>query len=86
MGWSFRKSVGFGPFRFNISKSGIGYSVGTLGFRAGVNASGRKYKSVSIPGTGLRYTAGGKSGCFGGLLLLSAMLATSVGVLIFWRT
>ena len=28
MGWTYRKSVGLGPFQINISKSGIGYSVG----------------------------------------------------------
>ena len=27
MGWSYRKSVSLGPFRVNLSKSGIGYSV-----------------------------------------------------------
>ena len=32
MGWYYRKSVGLGPFRINISKSAIGYSVGRAGF------------------------------------------------------
>ena len=41
MGWYYRKSVGLGPFRINISKSGIGYSLGGGGFRTGVNARGR---------------------------------------------
>ena len=31
MGWSYRKSVNLGPFRVNISKSGIGYSLGGRG-------------------------------------------------------
>ena len=31
MGWSYRKSVNLGPFRVNISKSGIGYSLGGAG-------------------------------------------------------
>lgn len=33
MGLRFRKSVNFGPFRVNLSKSGIGYSVGGKGAR-----------------------------------------------------
>ena len=53
MGWSFRKSVGLGPFRINISKSGIGYSIGGAGFRTGVNSRGRRFRSFSIPGTGV---------------------------------
>ncbi len=55
MGWSFRRSINLGPFRINFSKSGISYSFGLAGFRTGVNAKGRKYSSVGIPGTGLRY-------------------------------
>ena len=39
MGWSYRKSVNLGPFRLNISKAGIGYSVGGKGFRTGVTSS-----------------------------------------------
>ena len=57
MGWNYRKSVGCGPFRINLSKSGIGYSVGGGGFRMGVNSRGRSYKSCSIPGTGMRYSS-----------------------------
>jgi Protein of unknown function (DUF4236) len=66
MGWQFRKSVNLGPFRVNLSKSGIGYSVGGAGFRTGVSAGGRKYSSIGIPGTGLRYVKSGggpASGC-----------------------
>lgn len=33
MGWSFRKSMSFGPLRLNFSKSGIGASVGVKGAR-----------------------------------------------------
>ena len=40
MGWYFRKSVGFGPFRVNLSKSGIGASVGVRGARIGVGPRG----------------------------------------------
>jgi hypothetical protein len=40
MGWYFRKSVGFGPFRLNLSKSGIGASLGVRGARIGVGPRG----------------------------------------------
>lgn len=53
MGWGFRRSVKLGPLRLNLSKSGIGYSVGVRGFRVGKDAKGRSYTSASIPGTGL---------------------------------
>lgn len=55
MAWSFRRSINLGPFRINFSKSGISYSFGLAGFRTGVDAKGKKYSSVSIPGTGIRY-------------------------------
>jgi len=53
MAWSYRKSVGLGPLRINVSRAGIGYSVGGGGFRMGVDSRGRSYKAVSIPGTGM---------------------------------
>jgi membrane protein implicated in regulation of membrane protease activity len=40
MGWYFRKSVGFGPLRVNLSKSGVGYSLGVRGARIGANSRG----------------------------------------------
>jgi hypothetical protein len=40
MGWYLRKSFGFGPLRLNLSKSGIGYSVGVPGARIGANSRG----------------------------------------------
>ena len=55
MGWSYRKSVNLGPFRVNLSKEGLGYSVGVKDFRVGVNSRGRRYESVTIPRTGLSY-------------------------------
>lgn len=53
MGWGFRRSLKLGPLRLNLSKSGVGYSVGVRGFRVGKDAKGRSYTSASIPGTGL---------------------------------
>lgn len=61
MGWSFRKSLKLGPIRVNISKSGIGYSIGGKGLRVGRNAKGKAYSSLSIPGTGIRHTSVAKS-------------------------
>lgn len=55
MGMRFRKSFGSGPFKVNLSKSGIGYSVGTKGFRHTKTANGRTRNTYSIPGTGISY-------------------------------
>ena len=41
--------------RLNLSKSGIGASVGRTGLRLGLDAKRRKYFSVGLPGTGLSY-------------------------------
>ena len=40
MGFYIRKSVRVGPFRFNLSKSGIGVSTGVKGFRVGTGPRG----------------------------------------------
>jgi len=61
MGFSFRKSYTFGPLRVNLSKSGVGFSLGIKGLRAGYSANGRKYFSASVPGTGARYYKSTKS-------------------------
>lgn len=53
MGWNLRRSINFGPVRMNLSKSGVGYSVGIRGFRVGRDSKGRKYRAVSIPSTGI---------------------------------
>jgi hypothetical protein len=64
MAWRFRKSIKLGPLRFNLSKSGIGTSIGVRGFRVGKDARGRSYTAASIPGTGLysrTYSSQGKA-------------------------
>jgi len=71
MGWQYRKSVNFGPFRVNVSGSGVGYSLGGRGFRTGVSAGGRRYSSIGIPGTGLRYYSSGGRSRQGCLLVLA---------------
>jgi len=55
MGFFLRRSISFGPIRFNFSKSGIGVSVGGRGFRTGISSTGRRTTRVSIPGTGIGY-------------------------------
>lgn len=40
MGFYIRKSLSVGPFRFNLSKSGVGLSVGVRGFRIGASPRG----------------------------------------------
>jgi hypothetical protein len=73
MGFYYRKSISLGPFRVNVSKSGVGYSVGAPGFRRGISASGKKYTTFSIPGTGIGYrkTDSGKGGSGTGCLLIA---------------
>ena len=55
MGLRFRKSFSIGPLRINISKSGIGFSLGVKGFRIGRSAKGKMTATASLPGTGLSY-------------------------------
>ena len=55
MGILFRKSFNFGPFRLNLSKSGIGWSFGTKGIRYTKTAKGNSYGTFGIPGTGVSY-------------------------------
>src|SRR5215203_2282473 len=40
MGFYLRKSLSVGPFRFNLSKSGLGVSTGIKGFRVGTGPRG----------------------------------------------
>ena len=55
MGLRYRKSIKMGPFRLNISKSGIGYSVGVKGYRVTKKAGGGYRTTMSVPGTGISY-------------------------------
>jgi hypothetical protein len=64
MGFYIRKSLRFGPLRFNLSKSGIGVSAGVKGFRVGTGPRGNYvhagvggfYYRSTIPGGGSRQT------------------------------
>jgi len=56
MGFRYRKSINLGGgFRINLSKSGVGYSWGTKGYRITKTASGKTRRTYSIPGTGISY-------------------------------
>ncbi len=63
MGLNFRKRIKICKgVNLNLSKSGLGLSVGTKGCRYSINTSGRKTATVGIPGTGIYYSKsfGGK--------------------------
>ncbi len=55
MGLQFRKTIKLGPVHVNLSKSGVGFSIGRKGARIGMQANGLQRTTFSIPGTGIRY-------------------------------
>jgi len=55
VGWRWRRSIGVGPFRYTLSKRGIGYSVGVPGCRVSTTPDGRRYLVLSVPGTGFAW-------------------------------
>ena len=56
MGFRFRKSINLGgAVRINVSKSGIGGSIGGKGARITKKANGGTRTTTSIPGTGISY-------------------------------
>lgn len=58
MGFRFRKSINLGGgFKVNLSKSGIGYSWGTKGYRVTKTSRGTTRRTASIPGTGISYVS-----------------------------
>jgi hypothetical protein len=82
MGFYFRRSLNLGPFRVNLSRGGVGWSVGGRGFRTGRSGRGRKYTTISIPGTGMGYRASSR-GC---LVALAAAPFALLGGAALWRT
>jgi len=61
MGFYLRKSFKAGPIRLNLSKRGLGFSVGVPGARIGVAATGRAYVSGGRGGIYFRENLGGSS-------------------------
>jgi MYXO-CTERM domain-containing protein len=77
MGFRFRK--GFGPrgLRVTVGRRGVGVSTGGRGLRYGVHSSGRKTRTISMPGTGISHvssTGGGRKKTGIGVGLLAAAL------------
>lgn len=82
MGWNWRKAFNFGPLRVNLSKKGVGYSLGVRGLRIGRDAKGQDYSQTSIPGTGIykRTYSGQSSGSKN--WSLAALIAVFLGFLL----
>jgi len=60
MGLRFQRRIQLLPgVRINLSRSGVGLSVGARGAHFGIDARGRRYSSVSVPGTGVSWRAYG---------------------------
>jgi len=56
MGLRFQRRIRVFPgLRVNLSKSGVGLSVGGRGAHIGITSRGQHYTSVGLPGTGLSW-------------------------------
>ena len=55
MGFRYRRSTKIGPFRINFSKRGVGWSVGTKGYRYTKKAGGGTRHTFKTPIKGLTY-------------------------------
>lgn len=56
MGWSFRKSLRLLPgVRLNVSKSGLGLSLGRRGARVSTGPGGHRM-TLGVPGSGLSWS------------------------------
>lgn len=62
VGFYIRKSFKAGPFRLNLSKSGLGVSAGVKGARVGIDAKGRAYTHAGRYGLYHRQYHSGKAG------------------------
>ena len=62
MGFYLRKSVKAGPFRFNLSKSGLGLSMGVRGLRIGTGPRGH-YVHAGVGGFYYKSSIGGNKTC-----------------------
>ncbi len=93
MGFRFRKSINVGGgSRVNLSKRGVGFSVGARGVRYSAGPSGRRW-TFSIPGTGLSYQTRARgrrrratrgSCCCLGVLTLSLLPLALAGLCALW--
>jgi Protein of unknown function (DUF4236) len=56
MGFRFQRRIKVLPgVHINLSKSGVGLSVGGRGAHIGIDSHGRRYTSVGLPGTGISW-------------------------------
>jgi hypothetical protein len=56
MGLRFQRRIKVLPgVHLNLSKSGVGFSVGGRGAHVGITARGQRYTSIGLPGTGLSW-------------------------------
>ena len=56
MGMRFRRSVKIAPgIKVNFTKTGVGMTFGGRGAHYSVNSSGRRTRSIGLPGTGMYY-------------------------------
>ncbi|HEV2706376.1 MAG TPA: DUF4236 domain-containing protein [Pyrinomonadaceae bacterium] len=98
MGFSFRKSINFGPLRLNFSKRGVGVSAGVRGARVSkgpsgtylnVGRGGLSYrKKLDAKTEGRRAARGGTNWLIIGLSVLVLLLFTTVlilGTLLLFR-
>lgn len=84
MGFYIRKSKKVGPFRFNLSKSGIGTSVGVRGFRVGTGPRGT-YVHAGRNGLYYRANMGNRQARQQqSAQLIAPFLGFMLGRLLFW--
>jgi Protein of unknown function (DUF4236) len=56
MGLRFQRRIKVLPgLRLNLSRSGVGFSVGARGAHVGITARGQRYTSIGLPGSGLSW-------------------------------
>lgn len=75
-----RKSFRLGPLRLNLSKRGLGASVGVKGARVGVDAQGKEYVAGGRFGLYYRERLRGRPSMVAWIIIVVAM----VGVLWLW--
>lgn len=87
MALRFRKSIGKGPLRVNISKKGIGASIGGKGYRFTKKAGGGTRSTASLPGTGISHVSESskKGKNYGSAPSASTPISTSTALRFFFK-
>jgi len=68
----FRKYLRLGPLRLNLSRRGVGASVGVTGARVGIDAGGREYVAGGRGGVYFRERGNRVAGVLGWLIVGAA--------------